>query len=77
MGGWRCLCGVGTRGSCVCVCVRVCVGRDDDGCGGEGWWAGVWWWCVVAVVGGYVGDGAVVVMVCEHGWVCEWLMGSW
>ena len=37
-------------------------------------WCGV---CVVAVVGGYVGDGAVVVMVCEHGWVCDWLVGCW
>ena len=37
---------------------------------------GVWLWCVVAGVGGYGGDGAVVV-VCDHGWVSEWLVGCW
>ena len=74
-GGWWCLCGVGdTRGSCVCVCtwvvvMMVVVVRE----GGRV----VWCVCVVAVVGGYVGDGAVVVMVCEHGWVCDWLVGCW
>ena len=33
--------------------------------------------CVVAVVGGCVGVGVVVVMVCERGWVCECVGGCW